>query len=108
MPQQPQMMMMPQPMMTMQPTQLTSATGANAAELIEEQLHPPAVTETATSYSMLDVAPEVKPSESSAASSESGSSEGKRVIKLSWKSENLRFSEPFPWGVAPLFWIFMF
>jgi hypothetical protein len=83
MPQQPQMMMMPQPMMTMQPTQLTSATGANAAVLIEEQLHPPAVTESA-SVSMLDVAPEVKPAESSSGSSESsGSSDGKRVIKLS-------------------------
>ena len=72
---------MMQPMM-MQPTSPTSATGANAAVLIEEQLHPD--TESA-SVSMLDVAPEVKPSESSAASSESsgGSSEGKRVIKIS-------------------------
>jgi DNA-directed RNA polymerase II subunit RPB2 len=79
--QQPMMMMMPQPQpMMMQPTQPTSATGANAAVLIKEQLHPD--TESA-SVSMLDVAPEVKPSESSAASSESGSSEGKRVIKLS-------------------------
>jgi hypothetical protein len=79
------MMMMPQPMMqptmmSMQPTQPTSATGANAAELIEAQLHPPTVTESA-SVSILDVAPEVKPAESSSASSES--SEGKRVIKLS-------------------------
>jgi hypothetical protein len=82
--QQPQMVMMPQHMMTMQQTQPTSATGAKAAELIEEQLHPPTVTESA-SVSMLDVAPEVKPAEASSASSESssGSSEGKRVIKLS-------------------------
>ena len=87
MPQQ-QMMMVPQqqpmipqqPMMTMQPTGPTSATGANAAVLIEEQLHPPTASE---SVSMLDVAPEVKPAETSSASSESGSSEGKRVIKLS-------------------------
>jgi hypothetical protein len=83
--QQPsQMMMMPQqPMMTMQPTGPTSATGAKAAELIEEQLHPSTTSESA-SVSILDVAPEVKPAESSSASSESsGSSEGKRVIKLS-------------------------
>jgi DNA-directed RNA polymerase II subunit RPB2 len=88
MPQQPivmmpqQQMMVPQPMMMMQPTSPTSATGAKAAELIEEQLHPD--TESAAA-SMLDVAPEVKPAESSSASSESsgGSSEGKRVIKLS-------------------------
>ena len=85
MPQQQPMMMMPQqqmmqPMMTMQPT---SVTGAKAAVLIEEQLHPPTASESA-SVSMLDVAPEVKPTESSSASSESsGSSEGKRVIKLS-------------------------
>ena len=84
----PQMMMVPMPiqqqMMTMQPTSPTSATGANAAELIEAQLKPPTVTESAAS-SMLDVAPE-KPAESasSSASSESsgGSSEGKRVIKI--------------------------
>jgi hypothetical protein len=86
-PPQPQMMMMPQTMMTMQPTQPTSATGAKAAELIEQQLHPPTVTESsAVPVSMLDVAPEVKPAESSSASSDSsssGSSEGKRVIKLS-------------------------
>ena len=80
------MMMMPQPMMqpmmmTMQPTSPTSATGVKAAELIEEQLHPSTASE---SVSMLDVAPEVKPAEaSSPASSESGSSEGKRVIKIS-------------------------
>jgi hypothetical protein len=85
--QQPsQMMMMPQqPMMTMQPTGPTSVTvtGAKAAELIEEQLHPSTTSESA-SVSILDVAPEVKPAESSSASSESsGSSEGKRVIKLS-------------------------
>jgi hypothetical protein len=89
MPQQPivmmpqQQMMVPQPMMMMQPTSPTSATGAKAAELIEEQLHPD--TESAAA-SMLDVAPEVKPAESSSASSESsssGSSDGKRVIKLS-------------------------
>jgi len=80
MPQPMMMMPQPQPMMMMQPTQPTSATGANAAVLIEEQLHPD--TESAP-VSMLDVAPEVKPSESSAASSESGSSDGKRVIKLS-------------------------
>ena len=76
---QSQMMMM-QPMMTTQPT---STTGANAAQLIEEQLHPSTTSESA-SVSMLDVAPEVKPAEASSASSESsGSSEGKRVIKLS-------------------------
>jgi hypothetical protein len=88
----------PQPMMIMQPQQLQqlqhqhqpqqppiSTTGAKAAELIEEQLHPD-VTE---SGSMLDVAPEVKPSSSSSSSSSSTtdaaseSSEGKRVIKLS-------------------------
>jgi hypothetical protein len=80
MPQQPQMMMMPQPMMTMQPTQPTSATGAKAAELIEEQLHPPAVTESA-SVSILDVAPEVKPTSSE--QSEQKEKEGTRVIKLS-------------------------
>jgi hypothetical protein len=85
----PQMMMVPQPMMqqqmmTMQPTSPTSATGANAAELIEAQLNPPTVTESAAS-SMLDVAPE-KPAESassSASESSGGSSEGKRVIKIS-------------------------
>jgi DNA-directed RNA polymerase II subunit RPB2 len=94
MPQQqmmPQMMMMPQPqmmqpmqpMMMMMAPQPTSVTGAKAAELIEDQLHPSTTSESA-SVSMLDVAPEVKPSESSSASSESsGSSEGKRVIKLS-------------------------
>ena len=86
-PMQP-MMMMPQPMMQsmmmMPPTSPTSATGAKAAELIEEQLHPSTASESAL-VSMLDVAPEVKlPSESSSASSESsGSSDGKRVIKLS-------------------------
>jgi DNA-directed RNA polymerase II subunit RPB2 len=82
-PMQP-MMMVPQPMqsmMMMPPTSPTSTTGAKAAELIEEQLHP---STTSESVSMLDVAPEVKSSESSSASSESsGSSEGKRVIKLS-------------------------
>ena len=84
MPQQQPMMMVPQQStMTMQPTGPTSATGANAAELIEEQLHPSTASESA-SVSMLDVAPEVKPAESSSASSESaGSSDGKRVIKLS-------------------------
>jgi hypothetical protein len=80
-----QMMMMPQqPMMMMapHPTSVT-VTGAKAAELIEEQLHPSTTSESA-SVSILDVAPEVKPAESSSASSESsGSSEGKRVIKLS-------------------------
>jgi hypothetical protein len=85
-PMQP-MMMMPQPMMQptmmMPPTSPTSVTGAKAAVLIEEQLHPSTTSESA-SVSMLDVAPEVKSSESSSASSESsGSSEGKRVIKLS-------------------------
>jgi hypothetical protein len=88
---QPQMMMMPQqPMMmqpmTMQPTGPTSATGAKAAELIEKQLHPSTTSSesSAVPVSILDVAPEVKPTESSSASSESsGSSEGKRVIKLS-------------------------
>ena len=90
--QQPQMMMMPQPMMMMpqpimvpHPTMMMSqpmvqATGAKAAVLIEEQLHPPTASESAAS-SMLDVAPEVKPAESSSESS--GSSDGKRVIKLS-------------------------
>lgn len=88
MPQPMQPMMMPHPMMTA-PPQPTSATGANAAVLIEEQLHPPTVTESASvpvsGSSMLDVAPEVKPAESSSVSSESsgGSSEGKRVIKIS-------------------------
>jgi hypothetical protein len=79
-----------QPMMSMQPTQPTSATGAKAAELIEAQLHPSTTSDSAAvpvsaSVSMLDVAPEVKSAESSSASSESsgGSSEGKRVIKLS-------------------------
>ena len=71
------MMMMSQPMM-MQPT---STTGANAAELIQAQLHPSTTSESAAS-SMLDVAPDVKPTEASSESS-SGSSEGKRVIKLS-------------------------
>ena len=90
------MMMMPQPMMQpmmmvpqqhmMQPTMMmSSATGAKAAELIEAQLHTPTASESAavpvSGSSMLDVAPEVKPAESSSASSES--SEGKRVIKLS-------------------------
>ena len=93
MPQQqmmPQMMMQQQPMMMMMPQQQimqpTSTTGAKAAELIEAQLHPPTVTESsAVPVSILDVAPEVKPAESSSALSESsgGSSEGKRVIKLS-------------------------
>jgi hypothetical protein len=95
--QSPQPMMMvpmmqshPQPMMMMQPQQQQqlqqqqqqqpiSTTGAKAAELIEEQLHP-VVTETG---SMLDVAPEVKPASSSTSESASESSEGKRVIKLS-------------------------
>jgi hypothetical protein len=80
------MVQMPQPMMSMQPTQPTSATGAKAAELIEAQLHPSTTSDSAAvpvsvASSMLDVAPEVKPAESSSASSES--SEGKRVIKLS-------------------------
>jgi hypothetical protein len=98
-PMQPMMMVVPQPMMqqqqmqpmmSMQPTQPTSATGAKAAELIEAQLHPSTTSDSAAvpvsaSVSMLDVAPEVKSAESSSASSESsgGSSEGKRVIKLS-------------------------
>jgi len=78
-----QQIMMPHHMMPMQPTQPTSATGAKAAVLIEEQLHPPTASESAT-VSMLDVAPEVKPAEASSGSSESsGSSDGKRVIKLS-------------------------
>ena len=97
------MMMMPQPMMMMpQPTMMmpqpmmvspqqqhqpqhqlhVSATGANAAELIHQQL-----SESASgsgSGSMLEVAPDPKPeskSESESKSNESG--EGKRVIKLS-------------------------
>jgi hypothetical protein len=81
MPQQQPMFMVPQPQsMMMSPT---SATGANAAQLIEEQLHP--ATESAAS-SMLDVAPEVKSDQSSSSSSSSSSSEqkeGTRVIKLS-------------------------
>jgi DNA-directed RNA polymerase II subunit RPB2 len=87
--QQP-MMMVPhsQPMMMMPSMQQavspiippTSATGTNAAQLIEEQLHP----STSEPVSMLDVAPEVKSSESNeTSSSSSSSSEGKRVIKLS-------------------------
>ena len=83
---QPMMMMPQQPMMMMQTTSPTSVTGANAAVLIEEQLHP-SITSSESSdvpVSILDVAPEVKPAESSSASSESsGSSEGKRVIKVS-------------------------
>jgi hypothetical protein len=83
----PMMQSQPQPMMMMQSQQLQqqqqppiSTTGAKAAELIEEQLHP-VVTETG---SMLDVAPEVKPSSSSTSEPPaSESSEGKRVIKLS-------------------------
>jgi hypothetical protein len=84
-PQQQPMFMVPQPQsMMMSPiVSPTSATGAKAAELIEEQLHEP---------SMLDVAPEVKSdqsdqssSSSSSSSSASSSSEqkgGTRVIKL--------------------------
>jgi hypothetical protein len=82
----PMMQSQPQPMMMMQSQQLQqqqqppiSTTGAKAAELIKEQLHP-VVTETG---SMLDVAPEVKPASSSTSESASESSEGKRVIKLS-------------------------
>jgi len=82
----PQQQSMMQPMMMMQQQQPvspivspTSATGANAAELIEEQLHP----STSEPVSMLDVAPEVKSSEpDQSSSSSSSSSEGKRVIKL--------------------------
>jgi hypothetical protein len=79
MPQQQPMFMVPQPQsMMMSPiVSPTSATGANAAQLIEEQLHEP---------SMLDVAPEVKSDQSSSSSSSSSSSEqkeGTRVIKLS-------------------------
>jgi hypothetical protein len=82
--QQPMMVPMQQPMMMVQSQQQPpppSTTGAKAAELIEAQLHPD-VTETG---SMLDVAPEVKPSSSSSTSEPpaSESSEGKRVIKLS-------------------------
>jgi len=88
--QQQQMMMMPQPMQQQQMMMMSqpmiqpiSSTGAKAAELIEEQLHPSTTSDSAAS-SMLDVAPEVKPAESSSGSSESsGSSDGKRVIKLS-------------------------
>ena len=69
---QPQMMQLqPQP----QPQPQPSATGAKAAELIENQLH---VNEAVGSVSMLDVAPEVKP-----ATETSESSDGKRVIKFS-------------------------
>ena len=82
MPQQQPMMMMPQQPMMMMAPQPTSTTGAKAAVLIEEQLHP-SITSESASVSILDVAPEVNPAESSSASSESsGSSEGKRVIKL--------------------------
>ena len=83
-PQQQSMVMVPQP----QPQPPTSATGANAAQLIEEQLHStPNSTPTTSESSMLDVAP-VKPTETtestdSSSSSSSTSSEGKRVIKLS-------------------------
>jgi hypothetical protein len=72
---QPMMMMMQQPQQLQpqqpqQPQQQSiSTTGAN-----------PDVTE---SGSMLDVAPEVKPSSSSTTDAASESSEGKRVIKLS-------------------------
>jgi hypothetical protein len=81
---QPMMMMMQQPQQLQQQLQQQqqpiSTTGAKAAELIEEQLHP-VVTESA---SLLDVAPEVKPSSSSTSEPPaSESSEGKRVIKLS-------------------------
>lgn len=81
MPQQQSMVMVPQP----QPP--TSATGANAAQLIEQQLHStPNSTPTTSESSMLDVAP-VKPTETTesndSSSSSSTSSEGKRVIKLS-------------------------
>jgi len=85
--QQPMVMMGQQPMvMVPQPQSMmmspivspTSATGAKAAELIEEQLHEP---------SMLDVAPEVKSDQASSSSSSSSSSAeqtgGTRVIKLS-------------------------
>ena len=83
MPQQQPMFMVPQPQsMMMSPiVSPTSATGAKAAELIEEQLHEP---------SMLDVAPEVKSDQSDQSSSSSSSSSssaeqtgGTRVIKLS-------------------------
>lgn len=82
MPHQPVMMMpqQQQPVMMMMPQQQqipTSATGAKAAELIEEQLNS---TPTASESSMLDVAPEVKTSESSESRESSGE---KRVIKLS-------------------------
>ena len=79
MPQQQPMFMVPQPQsMMMSPiVSPTSATGAKAAELIEEQLHEP---------SMLDVAPEVKSDQSSSSSSSASSSSeqngGTRVIKL--------------------------
>ena len=83
MPQQQSMVMVPQP----QSQPPTSATGANAAQLIEQQLHStPNSTPTTSESSMLDVAP-VKPTETTesndSSSSSSTSSEGKRVIKLS-------------------------
>ena len=90
MPPQP-MMMMPQPMMVplqqqqQQPQHASvSATGANAAELIHQQLSASDSVSVSGSGSgsMLEVAPEPKSeSESESKSNELG--EGKRVIKLS-------------------------
>jgi hypothetical protein len=94
MPQQMMMMPMPQPMMMMpQPQQQqhqhqphVSATGANAAELIHQQLSASASASAADSGSgsMLEVAPEPKPeSKSESESNESGEGGGgKRVIKI--------------------------
>ena len=77
------MMMAPQPQLQLQlqpqPQPQSSATGAKAAELIENQLN----NEAVGSVSMLDIAPEVKPPAESSSTSESASSDGKRMIKLS-------------------------
>lgn len=74
----PQTMMM-QPVVMQQPTSATAtATGANAAQLIEEKLSP-----TTNESSILDVAPEKPPESTESNVSSSSSSDGKRVITLS-------------------------
>jgi DNA-directed RNA polymerase II subunit RPB2 len=90
MPMMPMMQPMMQPMMPMMQPMLNSqtmhpqasATGAHAAELIEQQLHPVSEPEPAP-VSVLDVVPEVKPAESSSSTSGSDGSDKKRIIKLS-------------------------
>jgi hypothetical protein len=79
MPQQP-MMMMPQqqPMVVMQQPTSATATGENAAKLIEEKLSP-----MTNESSILDVAPEKPPESTESNVSSSSSSDGKRVITLS-------------------------